>query len=239
MQTLIKQPAETLKRQLAFPAAAVVAAIVSVAVEARGLVVGADPLTVSGEIVAGLLIVEMAGGSDGERYIITGRADTAAGETLEAEMEVAVLDAAWVMPDGGAPWLTIAEFVDMVGLEETVRMTDGDGSGRIDRALLVAALTAGQTTAELYVAARYQLPLDPAPNALKQIVADLARGRLYPRGAPEGVETAVKAAQRTLEQISQGKLPLPSSSPIASAPSEAPIVVSPGRRQYPDGLGDY
>lgn len=118
-------------------------------------------------------------------------------------------------------------------------MTDSDGTGRIDRALLVNALGAVQAKADVYISARYKVPLDPVPEIVKVAIGDMARARLYPRGAPEGVSDDAKAAEKLLEKISDGRLPLPSAAALPQAASSAPILVSPGRRQYPNGLQDY
>ena len=238
MQAVVKQPSETLKRPLPFDGGAAAAQLLGLAAESRGLVAGSVALLVSGSIEAGALIVELSGGTDGERYLVTGRIEDAAGEIHEAELELAVIDGEWLMPDGGAPYLSISDFVDRYGLEETLRMTDS-GAGRIDRMLLTKALAAAQAIADVHISARYAVPLATVPEIVKLAIADMARARLYPRGAPDGIERPAKEALATLEKIGQGKLPLPSAAPIAAAPSSSPILIQPGRRQYPDGLLGY
>ncbi|HEX8224475.1 MAG TPA: phage protein Gp36 family protein [Allosphingosinicella sp.] len=239
MQALVKQPSEALKRQLPIEGAAAIVAIIDVTAASRGLVAGSAPIVAAGSLTAGALFIHVSGGTDGERYLITAQVEDAAGETREGELELVVLDGAWTTPDGGAPYLSIAEFVAKCGLEETVRMTDVDGSGRIDRGLLVGALGDAQAVADAFISAVYAVPLAEVPQIVKVAIADMARARLYPRGAPEGIDGARKAALALLERISKGQLPLPASAPIAAAPSSSPILIQPGRRQYPDGLKDY
>jgi phage gp36-like protein len=237
---LIKQPAEELKRSLPVSDAGALVQLVEVVAEARGLVTGSAPLTVAGELTAGMLFVHLAGGSDGERYLVTARVEDAAGEIREAEMEVAVIEAAWITPEGGAGYLSIADFVARYGLEETVRMTDGDGSGRIDRTLLVGALAAAQAIADAHLAARYAVPLTTVPEIVKLAIGDMARARLYPGGAPEGVDAQAKAQLKLLERIATGALPLPALEAIAPAATSTPILIDPGVRRYPPGcLADY
>lgn len=239
MQTLIKQPSEVLKPQLAFPASAVLVQLLGVNSASRGLVAGSAALGAIGAIVGGVFSLTLTGGTDGERYLVTGRAATDAGEELEAELDVVVIEGRWTTPDGGVPYLSVTEFVGRFGVEEAVRMTDVAGDGRIDREMLVAALADAQATVDVHVAAKYAVPLSTVPAAVKTAVADIARARLYPRGAPEGVADNAKAAVRLLERISEGKLPLPVDTPIAASPSAAPVAVAPGTRQYADGLKDY
>jgi phage gp36-like protein len=241
IKTLVMQPSEALKKELPVPGAGAIASILAVSAESRGLVAGSAPIAAAGSLTAGMLFLDLSGGTDGERYLVTARVETAAGETREAELEVAIVDGAWAMPDGGAGYVSISDMVRKYGLEELVRMTDADGSGRIDRTLLVTALSDVQAVADAYIAARYQVPLASPPEIVKVAIADMARARLYPRGAPDGVAEAAKAGLRLLEQISKGSLQLPSlsSAPVAETPSTAPIAVSPGRRAYPDGLRDY
>jgi phage gp36-like protein len=239
MQSLVKQPSETLKRQLQIAGAGAIVRIEQISAEARGLVPGAADLGVAGELVAGMLFVTLSGGSDGELYLVTAVIEDSAGEIREAELEVRLLDGRWTMPDGGAGYLSIAEFVDQVGLEEVVRLTDTQGDGRIDRDFLVSKLRAAQAIADVHVAARYQVPLSAAPEALKLAIGDVARARLYRDGVPDNVDAAAKAAVRLLERIGAGTLPLPAAEPLDQAPSSSPVMVSPGRRQYPDHLRDY
>lgn len=239
MQRLIKQPSEELKRAVAFGTAAPIAALVAVSAESRGLVAGSADLVVSGELGAGALFVRMGGGTDGESYLVTAKAEDQDGQRLEAELELAVVDGAWSMPDGGAGYLSIAEFVARFGLEETIRATDEEGSGRIGRDKLVQALSSAQAIVDVYISNRYSVPLGTVPEIVKVAIGDMARARLYPRGAPDGVAEAAKAAEKRVEKIGEGKMPLPAATPLAAAPSSAPVLVSPGRREYPNGLQDY
>jgi phage gp36-like protein len=235
MQVLIKQPSEALKRELPFVGGGAIAAIIEVSSAARELVAGSAALVVAGTLTAGMLFVTIEGGTDGERYLVTARVTTAAGEEREGEMEVAVLDREWAMPDGGAAYLSIGEFVDRFGLEEAVRMTDQDGSGRIDRQFLVSALAAVQSVADAYLAGRFAVPLAEVPEVVKTAIADMVRARLYPRGAPEGVAEQGKAGLRILERLADGRLTLPTLSPAAPAPSTTPILLNPGQRRYGAG----
>lgn len=235
---IVKQPREVLHPALAV---AHPVAVLGCAVASRGLVPAAAPLAAVAAIGDDVVTVTLTGGADGERYLVTVLVRDAAGAEREHELEVAVIDAAWALPDGGAPMLSIAGFVERFGLDEVVRMTDADGSGRVDRALLVQALAAAQALAEAHLAGRYALPLAAVPAVVELAIADLARARLYPRGAPEGVAEAARVATRTLERIAEGRLALglPAAAQPAAAPTDAPVLIAPGPRAYPDGLADY
>lgn len=239
ISTQIKQPAETLKVAPAFDTRDPLIEVVSIVVAARGLVVGAPPITALGTVAGGIATISMVGGVDGERYLITVRATDAGGKLLESELEVAVVDATWQLPDGGAPYLSIGKFVDHFGLDEVVAMTDANGSGRIDRALLISALTGAQAIADSNIASRYSVPLETVPPIVELAIADIARARLYPRGAPDGVADAAKAAVRTLERIASGALPLGVAQPPAPVASDTPILTFGGNRAYPDNLVDF
>lgn len=236
---VLKQPAEQLVAPLAQrrPALSVEQTLVA----PRGLVPGAAALFAVPAIDGGAIALTLTGGGDGERYLVTVRYQADGGELLEDELEVAVVDGAWAMPDGATPYLSIAEFVARFGLAETIVMTQADGSGRIDRDYLVAALRAAQGLVDLSLAARYAVPLAVVPEAVKGMVADLARARLYPRGMPEGVAALAKSAERALERIASGALPLPLPAGEAATPATSdPVLISGrGRRAYPRGLDDF
>lgn len=234
--TVIKQPAEELRQRVHFVGLVAVASVVSVDVVSRGTVSG-DLLEADAELAAGLVDVVLSGGADGDHYLVTVRAEGGGGQIVEAELEVVILDASWVMPDGGAAYLTIGEFVARFGLGETVRMTDGVGDGRIDRDYLVSALVDAQAIVEAHIADRYALPLSTVPQLVKTWIGDIARARLYPGGAPEGVEKAGAQSLRMLEHIRDGKMTLPGGSSLEAAPSsDNPILHFSGGRTYPDNL---
>lgn len=239
IETRLKQPGETLKLPIAFATGAALAELVDVTCVSRGLVPGSQLPAFSAELAAGAISAEVAGGTDGERYLVTVRGRDADDQVLESEIEVAVIEGGWHLPDGGAPYLSIIEFVERFGLEEVVRMTDADGSGRIDRAMLVRALSDAQAQADSYISALYRVPLSEVPPIVAMTIADLARARLYPRGAPEGIDAASKAAIRFLERVEGGKSRLGIPEMPASAPSSNPVMFVPGRRAYPNGLDDF
>lgn len=240
IQSLPKQPAEALKVELQFDRDLTVTQILSAVAVARGLVTSAAALQVQAALFGGKVTATLTGGTDGERYLVTARAVLSNGEERESEVEIVVIDATWIMPDGGAPYLTIADFVRRFGLGEVVRMTDADGTGRIDRDLLVAQLIDAQAVVEAHLAGRYQLPLATPPLMIQKAIADLARAALYPNGAPDGVADAAKASIRMLESIRDGKMPLASAEPIAPAElASDPTMFVAGERVYPDGLRDY
>lgn len=238
-ETILKQPAEELRRPIVFNGVSTVMALHSVSSVARGLVAGSAELGVVPQLFAGAVTLVISGGSDGERYLVTTVADDADGARAETELEVLVVDAAWAMPDGGAPYLSIADFIARFGLPEVTRATDADGSGRVDRDMLVNALVNAQATADAHIAARYVVPLTIPPLIIKKIVGDLAMAALYPAGAPDGIADQASASMRMLERIQSGAMPIPAAAPPAQAASQDEILIAPGRRAYPDGLGGY
>jgi phage gp36-like protein len=239
MKVIVKQPAETSRLPMEFSGIATISALVAIDVVARGLVVGAQPIEAEGQLFAGALTLVTEGGTDGERYLVTVTVDDAVGSRVQEEVEIAVLDLAWAMPDGGAPMLSIAEFVARFGLDETVRMTDERGDGRIGKDLLVGALTAAQAIVEAALSGRYTLPLVDVPALVKVLIGDLARGRLYPNGAPDGIEGQAKSAMRTLERIEDGKSSLGPGVPAAPPSEDGGVSFHSGGRTYPDGLQGY
>lgn len=236
---IIKQPAEILRQPMTFGGVSTISALVSVVAVSRALVSGSTLIGASGELFANAMTLVLSGGTDGERYLITVTVDDADGERRQEEVEVACLDLGWVMPDGGAPMLSITEFVDRYGIDEVVRMTDARGDGRIGKALLVAALVDAQALVEAHVSPRYILPINPVPVVLAMAIADIARARLYPGTAPDGVVSAGKAAMRMLERIQSGAMAVAGAALAGAATSDTPILSHSSGRTYPDGLSGY
>lgn len=222
--------------------AAAVTAIGAIVVTPRGLVPGAGLLVIAPLIQAGNVKLTLSGGSDGERYDVVVNTTLLGGGAGVRDIVVAAIAPNWTMPDGSAGWLTLIEFIKKFGLDETVAATDNDGAGVIDRSYLIEALSDAQAECEGNIAGRYALPLSVVPGTLKTAVADLARVRLYPRGIPDGAETAAKAQRDNLKRIASGSMTLPGVAGIAVAEASAtsdPIEFYSEGRTYPDGLADY
>ncbi len=238
MSELLKATGLALIVQLGFAAAPT--AVTSIVATPRGLVPGAAPLTGAGAIAGSVVTVSFNGGTDGERYDVVVTVATAGGP-LERAVDIAVLEPAWLMPDGGTPWINLIEFVERLGLDEAIEASDRAATGTIDRGYLIAKLADAQAECETNVAARYALPIVIVPPILKTAVAAIARVMLYPRDVPVGVADAAKSARATLKRIADGALPLPlpAGDEAEEATSEAPITGWSSGRTYPDGLADY
>lgn len=89
----------------------------------------------------------------------------------------------------------------------------------------------------MYIGARYTLPLTPMPANLVRVACDVARYRLYEDHAPEEVRLRYKDSIHLLEMISQGKLPLGVETPQATA--GAPQFKQTDRVFSRDTLEDY
>ncbi|MCP9222743.1 DUF1320 domain-containing protein [Erythrobacter sp. LQ02-29] len=234
--SIIKAPTERIVHRVDLGGRGAGQALVEI--EQRGVVANAAAIGADAMLVEGNLELALSGGSDGELYLVEAQVPIEDGSTRAIAIEVAVIDGAWVMPDGGAPMLSVAAFVSRVGRDQVLRLTDM-GDGRIDKGLVVNALVDAQAQAEAHLAGRFKLPFERVPAIIEAIVADLARAGLYENEVPENVETRRKLALRNLEGFRDGKLQLGSEArPEATAPRD-PVRVRPGRRAYPDGLKDY
>lgn len=229
---IIKQPAERLVL-----AAGAAVELVSVNVAARGLVAGVI-LTAAVTIADGQATLTLDAGTNGESYLVTLVLELADGSEHESEFDVQVIDASWAMPGGGAPMLSVADFVARFGVEEVIRMTDA-GDGRIDAGMLISALTDAQALAEGYISGRYALPMDPVPTLVQVLVADIARARLYTNEPPKSVEASERNAMKALRDIQTGQISLGVAAPASSDSVTDPVMFVAGKRRYPDNLDSY
>lgn len=239
VETILKAPGETLEQVVRFAAIASAVTVLAVDVQVQGRGDGPPALGVAHAIVAGQVVLTISGGADGEQYAVRVDAVDGAAREDSAELLAAVLDPAWTMPDGSAPYLSIAEFVDRAGLKEVVTLTDAAGDGTIDRALLINKLIDAQAVVDSHLAGRYMVPLADVPLIVKKYVADLTLAALYPGGAPDGVSDAAKQTLRALERLQAGLATIPAATPPAPAVTEQPVLISPGVRAYPDGLAGF
>lgn len=234
---LIKQPFEMVTSPVAFAAPAM-ASVSSATIIARGLVTETTALATTGQTIsvsgtASSVDIDLVGGTDGERYLVTVRGLDTAGDAREAEIELAVVDLAWSAPDGSTPYLTIAQFVDRITLDEAIRLTEAVVPGKMDKARIIAAITDAQSVVDGYLATKYSVPLSPAPALITSLVYDLTVAKLWRGAPPEDVATARAAATQTLRDLAKGVMALPDSAVLTpTATSPTPILMETSERLF-------
>jgi phage gp36-like protein len=226
----LKQPSETADLSLGFGLA--LASIDAVVITARGLVAGSALPTVVSQAIEGAAVkLRLAGGTDGERYLITARAVTTGGQTLEREADLAVVDFGFAVPAGAGAFLSPQQLVDRIGLDTATRLTDDIGSGRIGAARLASAIADAEAEVSGYIAGRFQLPLAQPWPLLTSIAAAIAVERLWQaRGeTSDAVALAAKQARAQLADIAAGRLTAPTGAAApATDASPAPVLFDPG-----------
>ena len=189
-------------------------------------------------MVDGNLELTLSDGTDGEMYSVLVPVSLIDGQTIEVPIELSIVGADWTMPDGGAPMLSVADFVRRIGRDQVLRLTDM-GDGRIDQGLVVSALVDAQAQAEASLAGRYALPLGPVPALVAAIVADLAHAGLFQSDVPDNIAEKRRIALRNLDGLRKGDLTLGAQAAAQTAAPIDPVRFDPGSRAYPDGLDEY
>lgn len=162
--------------------------------------------TISGTDV----LVTWQGGVAGETYATTVKIVDAAGDIHEKDGEILVVEEGFVLPKNLAGrYLTADEYVTRYGQQETVRLTDEDGRGKVDGARLEEALKDASDEADGYIGTRYSTPLIDTPRVVKSIVGALAREKLHKARPMPEVVAAADRARTQLRDISAGRMTLP------------------------------
>ncbi|MDP0260902.1 DUF1320 domain-containing protein, partial [Glaesserella parasuis] len=79
------------------------------------------------------------------------------------------------LDDKTSLYADVEDFVVRIGERESIELTDRDGLGVVDEALLVVALKDSSSQIDGYLSGRYRLPLRAVPQNLTRICCDLAR----------------------------------------------------------------
>lgn len=220
-----------------------IASIAAVAVTALGLVAQVTPLTIGAQEFAGQAVrLRLDGGTDGERYAVAVRILDSIGQTHELDAEFAVIAFGFDVPTIPSPYLSAQAFVDRMGIDDAVRLTDVSGTGRIDVARLRTALADAQAEADGYLSGRFATPLAPPPEwagnwsvpaLVTTIIYDLAVARLWRADLPAGVADAQSAARAQLREIAKGTITLPGAALLTPAEaSPQPVLFTAPERQF-------
>lgn len=105
----------------------------------------------------------------------------------------------------------VDDFVQRIGEDEAMQLTDRERNGVVDESLLQVALDDSSSQIDGYLAGRYKLPLMTVPQNLVRICCDLARYHLTSKSfvtMTEEVENRYKLCLKELENISKGVISL-------------------------------
>jgi phage gp36-like protein len=122
------------------------------------------------------------------------------------------------------------------GEEEINQITDTDGTGTPDPALVKRTCADADAEIDAALIARYKTPLSPVPQIIRRIACELARELicLNAGACPKGVQEAADNARALLKSLATGVLRLDveaaASSPITS---DARVVASKERMEWP------
>lgn len=127
---------------------------------------------------------------------------------------------------------------------ELRQLTDDAKSGQVDQAKVSAAIVSADAEIDSYAAARYLVPLNPAPPRVSELSALLALANLHHRvnvNLREGRQKELDAARAWLKQLAAGTVVIGAAS--AQQPpqtSGGPRVSVPTARKFDDkGLGNF
>jgi phage gp36-like protein len=232
MLPILKQPNEEIVIELRYgDQISAVMAVNLVSVTPRGWAAGA-PLVVLSQVIDGAAVkLKLGGGADGEAYLIKGVVSGDA-QIYEADADVQVVDLGFTLPDGTHPYLSPRDYIDRYGYEETVRLTDEQRTGKIDKRRLFAAMSDAQASIDSYIAARYALPLSlPVPPMVASLFHILTRANLHrDADASHPAKQAETHTLKALEQIAKGMTRLvgaaPADVPVESAAQDNEVLIS-------------
>ncbi len=101
-------------------------------------------------------------------------------------------------------YATLQDLTDRFGTTELTELTQQDGSGQIDAAMVDGRLGDASALVDGYANARYQLPLNPVPASIVGLVCDIARFMLHKDEVPAAIASAYSNALRVLRDVASG-----------------------------------
>lgn len=136
------------------------------------------------------------------------------------------------------PYATQADIIERYGEEELAIAADRDGDGEIDTEAVSRAVNDASDEIDVYLAARYELPLQSVPGVLKRLCVDIS---LYRLSADRGTGTEEKRlryedAIKLLKLMAEGTVTLGLSEEDAPADQTSGVEVSAPDRLFPHDI---
>lgn len=128
-------------------------------------------------------------------------------------------------------YITRQNLIDRFGERRLTDLTDRDGLGVIDEAVLDCAITDAGALIDGYLAGRYSLPLATVPSLLTRLAGDLVFYALHADTVPDKVAADQAVAMKLLGQIALGTVRLGVEG--VTAPTEdAQVAFEASERQF-------
>jgi phage gp36-like protein len=106
-------------------------------------------------------------------------------------------------------YATEANLQSRFGTQEIADLLDRDNNSTADTNALSSAQEDTDAIIDGYISGRYDTPLDPVPNVIVNIAANIVRYTLWGNNAPEEVRKRYEDSIKTLKDIQSGKFSLP------------------------------
>lgn len=130
-------------------------------------------------------------------------------------------------------YASLETLINLFGQENIVHLSDRDGSGEINEAVVNDALLRAGSEVDSYLAGRCHTPLaEPVPPVVGSVVCDIARYRLSGGDASETDPIVIRyeKAVQWLRDVGAGKADIPGLAP-AGADSEG-VLFHAGERPW-------
>ena len=136
-------------------------------------------------------------------------------------------------------YCTVNELKDALGERELSALSNDDGTGTVDKAIVDAFIANASGVIDSYIGIRYALPLQRTHYILTRICLDITAYELYKRrgDASEGIRrTAYEDALLILEKIHAGTLLLNEATSQDISPSAKVVVTNTNAEQGRKGV---
>lgn len=136
-------------------------------------------------------------------------------------------------------YATLQDMIDRYASEGLTMLTDRTGAGVPDAAVVGLALDDASQVVDSYIAARYQLPLNPVPDQVGRWCCDIARFFLHKDEAPDAVKTLYSAAIAALKDAQAGRLTLEAAAVDSPTTGGTVLLSGPDRVFRTDRMGGF
>ena len=136
-------------------------------------------------------------------------------------------------------YATLDQLVSLFGADEIRTLSDRQGTGELDEAVISDALERASSEVDSYLADRYATPLsdsDPIPPVVVSVAGDIARYRLTGGDIrdTDPIRERYTKALNWLRDVADGKAGIPGLPPVGTETPGA-VLLEPGIRPW-DGV---